>query len=110
MSGEDKLQLEDFMTTCDRFNVSETASSTLFNLQNSQAKINQSQKNKKKKELRLNTVKNFTTDQIPEAIGFDERKDMTKVQVGLGIKGKKRYEIMNTVQLLCTLVISLLGT
>ena len=94
MSGEDKLKLEDFMTTCDRFNVSETASSTLFNLQNSQAKINQSQINKKKKELRLKTVKHFTTDQIPEAIGFDERKDMTKVQVGLGIKGKKRYEIM----------------
>ena len=49
MSGEDKLQLEDFMTTCDRFNVSENASSTLFNLQNRQAKINQSQINKKRK-------------------------------------------------------------
>ena len=30
---------------------------------------------------------------IPEAIGFDERKDLTKVVVGEGIKGRKRFEM-----------------
>ena len=35
----------------------------------------------------------FQSEDIPEAIGFDERKDKTKVVVGAGIKGRKRFEM-----------------
>lgn len=72
-SGEEEKECEEFLTHCDRLKVSETASSTLFNVRSSTVKLNQSQVHKKKQKLRLKRVMNYETKEIPEAIGFDER-------------------------------------
>ena len=93
MSGKDKEFLEEFFETCERFKVTETGASTLFNLNNNDTKLNQSQINKHKRMFRLKKVKEFKPQEEPEAIGFDERKDYTKVEVGKGSKGTKKYEI-----------------
>ena len=67
MSGVESSRLSEFLTNCDRFNVSETAASTLFNLQGGEAKINQSQVHKKKRKLRLDSVNKFGSIHVPEA-------------------------------------------
>lgn len=36
-------------------------------------------------------MREFKPAEQPMAIGFDERKDKTKVEVGKGTKGTKRY-------------------
>ena len=81
---------------CERFGISETAASNVINLENEKNKVdqksNQSQLNKLKKKLRLKKVENFTQEHVI-AIGFDERVDHTKVAVGVGIKGHKRFEL-----------------
>ena len=46
-----------------------------------------------KKKFRMKKVNEFQPQEEPKAIGFDERKDLTKVEVGKGLKGTKRYEI-----------------
>lgn len=92
-SQDEEEELEEYLEHCDRFKVSETATSTLFNLRGKKLKLNQSQVNKKKKKLRLKKVENFKPEEEPEAIGFDERIDQTKVEVGRGATGRKRFEM-----------------
>ena len=55
-------------------------------------KLNQSQVAKLKRKIRLKKVAEFEPENIPEAIGFDERKDDTKVVVGEGHKRRKKFE------------------
>ena len=96
MSGEDESFLGDLLETCDRFSVSETAASTIYNLHTSASnvdhKVNQSQVQKLKRKLRLKKVEEFKPENEPEAIGFDERRDDSKTVVGVGHKGRKRFE------------------
>ena len=84
------------METCERFGISETATSTLFNIFTAKhmedQKLNQSQVAKLKRKIRLKKVAEFEPENIPEAIGFDERKDDTKVVVGEGHKRRKKFE------------------
>ena len=53
MSQEDNSFVEDYLAACDRFKVSDTSASTLFNIHNEQQdrnlKLNQSQVHKKEK-------------------------------------------------------------
>ena len=95
-SAEDKQFLGEVLETCDRFDVSSTAASTLFNLHASSSKsdlrVNQSQVAKMKRKVRLAKVDNFRPVNQPEALGFDERKDQSKCEVGVGQKGHKRFE------------------
>ena len=97
MSGVDKNFLGELLETCDRFNVSESAASNIYNLHTSASnidnKVSQSQVHIMKRKLRLEKVEQFRPDNEPEAIGFDERKDLTKTVVGVGQKGTKRFEI-----------------
>ena len=90
----------------DRFDVSSTAASTLFNLHASSSKsdlkVNQSQVAKMKRKLRLKKTESFKPANQPEAIGFDERKDNSKCVVGVGEGGHKRYE---TQKVFCLLII-----
>ena len=95
-SVEDLQFLGEVLETCDRFDVSSTAASTLFNLHASSSKsdlrVNQSQVAKLKRKFRLQIADNFKPVNQPEAIGFDERKDVSKCVVGVGQDGHKRFE------------------
>ena len=95
-SVEDLQFLGEVLETCDRFDVSSTAASTLFNLHASSSKsdlrVNQSQVAKLKRKFRLKKADNFKPVNQPEAIGFDERKDVSKNVVGVGQDGHKRFE------------------
>ena len=93
MSKDEEELVGDFLEHCERFKVSETGASTLLNLRNKKLRLCQSQINRKKKKLRLKQVEEFKPDEVPEAIGFDERIDKTKVEVGKGAKGRKRFEV-----------------
>ena len=96
LSQESKTLAGELMETCERFGISETATSTLFNLFTAKSKedqkLNQSQVAKMKRKIRLKKVEEFEPENIPEAIGFDERKDDTKVVVGEGHNGRKKFE------------------
>ena len=95
LSKEKNANLREFLAHCDRFNISETAASTLFNIaqkeSNEEVMINQSQIHKSKRKFRMKSVKTFEEEEIT-AIGFDERIDSTKVKVGKGPKGHTRFE------------------
>ena len=94
MSKEDTGKLGDLLAHCERFNVSETGISAIYNLQKVQEKtdhrLNQSQVHKKKKLIRIKNVKTFENEEVT-AIGFDERIDWTKMEAGVGVKGHKRF-------------------
>lgn len=96
LSQQSKTLAAELMETCERFGISETATSTLFNLFTAKSKegqkLNQSQVAKMKRKIRLKKVEEFEPENITEAIGFDERKDDTKVVVGEGHKGRKKFE------------------
>lgn len=97
MSQDGKDFFTELVQTCARFGVTETATSTIYNLVTEKCKedhkLNQSQIAKWKKKLRLEKVEHFQPEVQPEAIGFDERKDNTKSEVGVGHKGRKRFEL-----------------
>ena len=89
-NSKESEQLPEFFEICERFSISETAASQVFNHFNKEVKLNQSQIHKKKKLARINKVKEFEMKAVT-AIGFDERKDMTKVVDGVGKAGSKRF-------------------
>jgi hypothetical protein len=82
----------EFFEIVERFNISETATSHVF-YHFSEKKIYQSQVNRMKKKLRIKQVDDFEKDDVT-AIGFDERKDRTKVEAGIGKDGSKRFEFL----------------
>ena len=96
LGKEEKKDLEEFLAICERFNISDTAASHLFNLENEKknidTKINQSQVNKFKRKFRIKKVQEFEYGDVI-ALGFDERIDKTKTVVGVGLKGCKRFEM-----------------
>ena len=96
LSQESQALVGELMETCERFGISETATSTIYNLFTAKSKqdfkLNQSQVAKMKKKIRLKKVEEFQPENIPVAIGFDERRDDTKVEVGVGHKGRKKFE------------------
>ena len=95
-TAEDSQFLDEVLETCDRFDVSSTAASTIFNLHASCSKsslrVNQSQVAKLKRKFRLKKADSFKPVNQTEAIGFDERKDESKCVVGVGHRGHKSYE------------------
>ena len=96
ISAEQKLFVGEFIEACDRFEVSSTAASTIYNLHASSSKsslrVNQSQVAKLKRKLRIEKADSFKPVNQPQAIGFDERKDESKCVVGVGQSGHKRFE------------------
>lgn len=88
--------MKEFLATCERFNISETAAAVLYNQEkkknNVDNRITQSQISRMKKKTRRKSVKTFGMEQVTR-IGFDERVDKTKVVVGMGSKGHKRFEL-----------------
>ena len=85
--------LNNFFETCDRFKVSETAAAHIHNIFVKKQKLNQSQVHKKKEKLRIEKVIKFKKAKVT-AIGFDERKDDTKKEVGIGKNGAKRFDVV----------------
>ena len=96
-SDKAEERLKGFISTCERFNVSESAAAFLFNEANESGnnnqRITQSQINRKKTKSRIESVKTFETEQVT-SIGFDERIDKTKTVKGVGAKGHKRFEML----------------
>ena len=97
-SGKEKDIVKELLPICERFNISDTAAAILFNKSNElcdnnqNIRINQSQISKTKKKARQESVKTFETENVT-GIGFDERVDKTKMVVGVGSKGRKRFEL-----------------
>ena len=86
---EDEQKLPDLLEIVERFDISETAASQVFNLFSKNKKLSQCQMNKKKKKARIEKARQFIVKRV-KAIGFDERKDITKVEDGVGKAGRKR--------------------
>ena len=95
-TAEESQFLGEVLETCDRFDVSSTAASTIFNLHASSSKsslrVNQSQVAKLKRKYRLKKADSFKPVNQTEAIGFDERLDKSKCVVRVGQSGHKSYE------------------
>ena len=87
---EDEEKLPDLLEIVERFDISETAASHVFNLFSKNKKLSQCQMNQKKKKARIEKARQFTVKRV-KAIGFDERKDITKVEDGVGKAGRKRF-------------------
>ena len=89
------------LETAERFNLSDNAVAHMVNATKAAAGILdqegtseimiQSQVNKLKNKIRMEKVEESKW-RVPIAIGIDERKDATKISVGIGLKGKQRYE------------------
>ena len=96
LRNDEKEELTDFISMCDRYGVSDTGTAHLYNVSNERMKndhkFNQSQINKLRKTMRKNQVNNLELP-ISKAIGFDERKNLTKVRVGFGARGIAKFEI-----------------
>ena len=93
--------LQPVFETAERFNLSDNAIAHMMNAtgfasaenenETQQEIIIQSRVNKLKRKLRAHKVEE-SKGKSPIAIGMDERKDACRVLVGVGEKGKKRYE------------------
>ena len=97
MKKAESGSLKDYLCSSDRYGVSEAATAELFNEQNRRRDGDQSQPvsrwivHRLKKKMRLEELQQFRGS-CPEALGVDERKDKTKVEVGKGAKGGRRFE------------------
>ena len=94
MSKDETEHLGNFLAHGERFQVSETALSAIYNLQKEQLesdhRLTQSQIHRKKQTMRIKKVKTFENEKVT-AIGFDERIDWTKMEAGVGVNGHKRF-------------------
>ena len=78
----------------ERAGLSDDVIANMYNAsnKNSECVLIQSQVNRIRNKLREKKVEE-SKGKSPVAVGMDERKDATKVAVGVGSKGKERYEI-----------------
>ena len=85
---EDDDKLPEFLEIVERFDISETAASQVFNLFSEKKKLSQCQINKKKKKARIEMTRKFTVKKV-NAVGFDERKDISSSKTGQGSRSVK---------------------
>ena len=95
--GEENVKtLKEILSTADRFGLSDTATAHMMNASmvtgDSSNVMYQKKVNNWRKKFRLEKVKE-SKGKAPLALGIDERRDSTRVQVGEGEKGHKRTEI-----------------
>ena len=95
-------ELKPIIETAERFGLSDSAVAHIVNATNAKSSIisedNSSEVLYRSKVKRIR--KQFRAEKVEEskgktpiAVGFDERKDKSKVEVGEGIKGSKRFEM-----------------
>ena len=95
-------QLKPIIETADRFGLSDSAVAHIVNAtnakfstiteDNSSEVLYRSKIKRIRKQLRTEKVEE-SKGKTPIAVGFDERKDKSKVEVGKGVKGSKRFEV-----------------
>ena len=90
---EDKNTLPQFVEMVERFDKSETAASIVLNLFSEKKKLSQCQINQKKKKFTIEIARKFTVKRV-KAIGLNERKDITKVEDGVGKVWRKMFTRM----------------
>ena len=89
--------IEPIIEEGERFNLSDDTIANMYNASlastgKTDCYITQSQVNRLRMRLREKKLQE-SKGKKPFAIGIDERKDSTRVAVGVGVKGKKRYEM-----------------
>ena len=95
-------KIKPIIETAERFGLSDSAVAHIVNATNVKASIiseentseilYRSKVKRIRKKLRSEKVEE-SKGKEPIAVGFDERKDKSKVEVGMGIKGSKRFEM-----------------
>ena len=102
LSKKELSAIKPIIETAERFGLSDSAVAHIVNATNVKASIISEENSSEilyrskikriRKKLRSEKVEE-SKGKEPIAVGFDERKDQSKVEVGKGIKGSKRFEV-----------------